>query len=131
MGRLRKTMRLLLALGTGSLILATLLAGQQSGAKHETSSSSAQVTITPRTRDKGPEAGETVLDRPSNIRVDTTMVLIPVAVTDPMTRFVTGLDRENFKLFEDKSEQEILSFSSEDAPLSVGLVFDTSGSMGN
>ena len=57
-------------------------------------------------------------------------MLIPVAVNDPMSRFVTGLDKENFKLSEDKVEQEITQFSSEDAPLSVGIVFDTSGSMG-
>ena len=44
--------------------------------------------------------------------------------------FVTGLDKENFKLTEDKVDQEITQFSSEDAPLSVGIVFDTSGSMG-
>jgi Ca-activated chloride channel family protein len=48
-----------------------------------------------------------------------------------MSRFVTGLDKENFKLYEDKIEQEIQQFSSEDAPLSVGVVFDTSGSMGS
>ena len=81
---------------------------------------------------KGPAVapeGETSIDRRANIRVDTTLVLIPVAVTDPMSRFVTGLDKENFKLFEDKTEQVITQFSSEDAPLSVGIVFDTSGSM--
>jgi Ca-activated chloride channel family protein len=76
-------------------------------------------------------AAETSIDRKANIRVDTTLVLIPVAVTDPMSRFVTGLDKENFKLFEDKVEQSITQFSSEDAPLSVGIVFDTSGSMGS
>ena len=75
-------------------------------------------------------AAETSIDRKANIRVDTTMVLIPVAVTDPMSRFVTGLDKENFKVFEDKIEQVVTQFSSEDAPLSVGIVFDTSGSMG-
>src|SRR4051812_35031607 len=37
----------------------------------------------------------------SNIRVDSTLVLIPVTVTDPQNRFVTGLERENFKVFED------------------------------
>jgi VWFA-related protein len=58
------------------------------------------------------------------------MVLIPVTVTDPLNRFVTGLEKEYFKLFEDKVEQTISQFSSEDAPLSVGLVFDCSGSMG-
>src|SRR5205823_6748468 len=58
------------------------------------------------------------------------LVLIPVTVTDPMNRFVTGLDRENFKLTEDKKGQEISQFSSEDAPLSIGVIFDCSGSMG-
>jgi len=66
----------------------------------------------------------------ANIRVDTNLVLIPVTVTDPMNRLVTGLEKENFKLFEDKKEQTISQFSSEDAPLSVGVIFDCSGSMG-
>jgi Ca-activated chloride channel family protein len=88
-----------------------------------------QVNIVPRTktpaRDEALEAG-----RRANIRIDTTMVLVPVSVTDPMNRFVTGLEKEHFKVFEDKVEQDIAQFSSEDAPLSVGIVFDTSGSMG-
>jgi VWFA-related protein len=88
-------------------------------------------TITPRVRGKSSETPETVVERKANIRVDTTLVLIPCAVTDPMSRFVTGLDKENFKLFEDKIEQQITQFSAEDAPLSVGIVFDTSGSMGS
>jgi VWFA-related protein len=67
----------------------------------------------------------------TNLRIDSTLVLIPVTVTDPMNRFVTGLDRENFKVFEDKKEQEITQFSSEDAPLSIGVIFDSSGSMGH
>jgi VWFA-related protein len=57
-------------------------------------------------------------------------VLINVTVTDPLNRFVTGLEREHFRLYEDKVQQEITDFSSEDAPISIGLVFDTSGSMG-
>ncbi len=88
------------------------------------------VNITPRVRGRGPEPADSIVDRRADIRIDTTLVLIPVAVTDPMARFVTGLERENFKVFEDKIEQEITQFSSEDAPLSVGIVFDTSGSMG-
>ena len=67
----------------------------------------------------------------ANIRIDSTLVLIPVTVTDPMNRFVTGLEKENFKIFEDKKEQSISQFSSEDAPLSIGVVFDCSGSMGH
>jgi VWFA-related protein len=87
------------------------------------------VTITPKVK-PGASSEPTAIDRRANIRIDTTLVLVPVAVNDPMGRFVTGLDRENFKVFEDKVEQEIKQFSSEDAPMSVGLVFDTSGSMG-
>jgi VWFA-related protein len=65
-----------------------------------------------------------------NIRVDSNLVLIPVTVTDPMNRFVTGLEKENFRVFENNKEQVIVQFSSEDAPLSVGVIFDCSGSMG-
>jgi Ca-activated chloride channel homolog len=68
--------------------------------------------------------------RSVDIRVNRTLVLINVTVTDPLNRFVTGLEKEHFRLFEDKVEQEISQFSSEDAPISIGLVFDTSGSMG-
>ncbi len=85
-----------------------------------------RVSIQPRTK----AAADAPPERRSNIRVDTTLVLIPVSVTDPLNRFVTGLEKEHFRLFEDKLEQLVTQFSSEDAPLSVGLVFDTSGSMG-
>ncbi len=69
--------------------------------------------------------------RPVDIRVNKTLVLINVTVTDPLNRFVTGLEKEHFRIFEDKVEQDITEFSSEDAPISIGLVFDTSGSMGS
>jgi len=90
-----------------------------------------RVSITPRAKpsdkEKQPEANR----RASSIRIDTTLVQIPVTVTDPLNRFVTGLEKEHFRLFEDKVEQEVLQFSSEDAPLSIAIVFDTSGSMGS
>jgi Ca-activated chloride channel homolog len=63
------------------------------------------------------------------LRVYTTLVLIPVSVTDAQNRFVLGLQKEDFQLFEDGVKQDVANFSSEDAPLSVGLVFDESGSM--
>src|SRR5712692_4977930 len=69
-------------------------------------------------------------DRRANLRVDTTLIQIPVTVTDPLSRFVTGLDKENFRLYEDKVEQQITNVSSEDTPLSVGVVLDSSRSMG-
>ena len=88
----------------------------------------AQVTIVPRVR-----SAEGTPPPPinPNLRVDTQLVLINVTVTDPLNRFVTGLEKEHFRIFEDKIEQRLSQFSSEDAPLSVGLVFDTSGSMGS
>jgi Ca-activated chloride channel family protein len=65
--------------------------------------------------------------RPLKSSVD--LVLVPVTITDPMNRLVTGLDKENFQLFEGGSGQEIKSFSSEDAPVSLGVIFDSSRSM--
>lgn len=76
------------------------------------------------------KAEPTVNSRPVTLRANKTLVLINVTVTDPLNRFVTGLEKEHFRLFEDKVEQEITDFSCEDAPISIGLVFDTSGSMG-
>src|SRR5262245_21528013 len=88
-----------------------------------------QVEIAPR---KGPEKKEeSASSSKANIRVDSTLVLIPVTVTDPMNRFVTGLEKENFKVFEDKQEQQVTAFSSEDVPLSIGVLFDSSSSMGS
>ncbi len=67
----------------------------------------------------------------SPIQVDVNMVVVNVTVTDPYDRIVTGLDLNNFEVFDEKVEQQIVSFSTEDAPISVGLIFDSSGSMGD
>jgi len=63
------------------------------------------------------------------MKVDVDLVLVPVTITDPMNRLVTGLDKENFSILEGKEAQEIRHFSSEDAPVSLGVIFDLSGSM--
>jgi len=63
-------------------------------------------------------------------RADTTLVLVPVSVTDASNRYVLGLEQSNFHIFEDGVEQKIKHFSSEDSPLSIGIIVDTSGSMG-
>src|SRR5436853_198348 len=76
-----------------------------------------------------PSIGLKTTDR--RIKVDVNLVLVPVTVTDPMNRLVTGLERENFLLSEGSQGQQIRSFSSEDAPLSLGVIFDLSGSMSN
>jgi len=63
------------------------------------------------------------------LKVDVSLVLVPVTITDPLNRLVTGLDKENFQLYEGKDQQDIRHFSSEDAPVSIGVIFDMSGSM--
>jgi len=65
------------------------------------------------------------------IHVDVELALVNVAVTDPYGRSVTGLESSNFRMFENNIEQEIVTFSSEDVPISVGVIFDNSGSMTN
>jgi VWFA-related protein len=62
--------------------------------------------------------------------VDTSLVLVPVTVCDPNNRPVKGLEKEHFRVFDDKVEQAVTHFAMEDEPLAVGLVFDISGSMG-
>jgi Ca-activated chloride channel family protein len=68
--------------------------------------------------------------RPAPIQVDVNLVVVNVTVTDPYDRIVTGLEQGNFQVFDEKVEQQIVAFSTEDAPISVGLIFDSSGSMG-
>jgi len=92
----------------------------------------AKVNIEPRVKTAPDKETDAIPERrQGRIRIDTTLVQVNVTVTDPLNRFVTGLEKEHFRLFEDKVEQQIVQFSAEDAPLSVGLVFDTSGSMGS
>ena len=65
----------------------------------------------------------------STIMVKADLVLVPLTVTDPQNRLVTGLERTNFLVFDNNTQQVIKSFATEDAPLSIGIVFDLSGSM--
>jgi len=77
-----------------------------------------------------PPSSESVKIRKGQaIRTETDLTLVGATVTDPMGRLVTGLEQENFRVFEDGVEQEILRFSSEDVPVSIGVIFDMSGSM--
>ena len=65
----------------------------------------------------------------ASFRADSNLVVIPVSVTDTVNRFVLGLQKKDFRLFDNGAEQPIAHFSGEDIPLSIGLAFDTSGSM--
>jgi Ca-activated chloride channel homolog len=84
-----------------------------------------KVAITPRKLDSATKVSA------ANLRLDVKLVLIPVTVTDALDRPVTNLSRESFRVLEDGVEQKITSFSQEDGPVSLGLLFDSSGSMKN
>ncbi|HEV2488654.1 MAG TPA: VWA domain-containing protein [Candidatus Acidoferrales bacterium] len=63
------------------------------------------------------------------IKKDAALVLVSATVTDPYGRLVTGLDQENFQVYENGQEQEVMRFAEEDVPISIGVIFDLSGSM--
>lgn len=63
------------------------------------------------------------------IQLGTDIVNVMISVTDPYGRFVTGLARDHFDVFDDKVKQQIAHFTDEDAPVSLGIVYDVSGSM--
>ena len=77
----------------------------------------------------GPMAPHTRQPSPGSIQIDVDMVLVNVTVTDAAGHRVADLQKKDFRLFEDQVEQEILTFSREDVPASIGLLFDTSESM--
>ncbi len=81
--------------------------------------------------DGGPLAAR--LTRPNadaaNIRVDVNLALVPVSVTDLLGRSVKGLMPENFQVYDGSRQMPIVSFSSQDQRITVGLIFDCSGSM--
>jgi Ca-activated chloride channel homolog len=83
------------------------------------------------TREKTVDVASTAYSAPYTglIRTSSHLVLVPVTITDDRNRPVIGLDETNFQLFENKQLQEIKNFSSEDTPVSVGILVDTSGSM--
>ena len=83
----------------------------------------------PQTKNGQPTDDPALKTHTTPIKVDVNLVLVPVSIVDPMNREVTGLDKRNFVVFEGKERQEILHFSSEDAPVSLGAIFDVSGSM--
>src|SRR5437763_7099034 len=62
------------------------------------------------------------------IRVDTSLVVVPVRVVDSNGRFIPNLARENFRILEDKTEQKIAYFDTDTAPFAVALMLDVSDS---
>ncbi len=92
----------------------------------------------PGDKEPPPSEGLAALNARKNerIRVDVDLTLIPLSVTDPSNRLVTGLERNNFFVYEKANAgsdqlQQIKTFSTEDAPVSLGIILDLSGSMAN
>jgi Ca-activated chloride channel family protein len=77
-----------------------------------------------------PAAPQTPTAPPDDrIILDRDLVTVSVTVSDPYGRFVTGLEKSHFEIYDDKIKQEIAFFSDADNPLTLGVVYDVSGSM--
>jgi Ca-activated chloride channel family protein len=76
------------------------------------------------------ELPQGLVDDKTPVITNTDLITFNVTVTDIYGRFVSGLSKTAFTIFEEKQQQEITFFSDEDAPVSVGILFDVSGSMG-
>jgi Ca-activated chloride channel family protein len=100
------------------------------------SDSLSEAHVIPRAQPDGRAPGEPISELPLGprtkpMRVDVDLVLVPVTVTDALNRPVIDLPKQNFTLYEGGVAQPIQYFSTEDAPISVGLILDCSGSMRN
>ena len=110
-----------LALAVASIV-APAIARAQEQQKPDAPKAQQTPTPAPQPQTQGREAQETEI-------INTDLITLTVTVTDTYGRYVSGLDKKAFKVFEDKVEQEIEYFSDDDAPVSVGVIFDVSGSM--
>lgn len=88
----------------------------------QTAPPAAAATPTPQKRPAPPGLDDQLI-------VNTDLITLTVTVTDTYGRFVSGLSKKAFTVLDEKAPQEITFFSDEDAPISVGVVFDVSGSM--
>lgn len=77
-----------------------------------------------------PDQKATIVDDSKPVIVNTDLITFTVTVTDSYGRYIKGLNKNAFTVSDDEQEQKIIFFSDEDAPVSLGVVFDISGSMG-
>lgn len=76
-----------------------------------------------------PEPTPPEQDPAGPVRIKTDLVTLTLTVTDLYGRYVSGLDKNSFTIFDNNQEQDITYFSDSDAPVSLGVLFDVSGSM--
>src|SRR5262252_8690034 len=80
---------------------------------------------------QGPDSKQAPQNSQDKTVIITRLVYLTVLVNDKLGRFVAGLTKEDFEIFDDNIKQDIAFFSDDDAPISLGIVYDVSGSMGN
>jgi Ca-activated chloride channel homolog len=101
------------------------------GAQDPTQEKKAEKSAAPATQTPSPPPKQRLgieLDRPEII-TNTDLITLTVTVTDTYGRYVSGLSKSAFTIFDNKEQQEISHFSDDDSPVSVGVIFDVSGSM--
>jgi Ca-activated chloride channel homolog len=94
----------------------------------ELAQSDPSTAIIPRQETDSRQAPKSPQDK---VVINTRLVNLTVSVNDKLGRFVAGLSKEDFEIFDDNIKQEVAFFSDDDAPISLGIVYDVSGSMGN
>jgi len=80
-------------------------------------------------QDPQPQASPTPAEQDDVVRVSTDLVVVNVTVLDKNGKFVPGLKRADFQIFEDGAPQRISTFSAEETPFAAAILLDTSGSM--
>ena len=99
------------------------------GLSQSQSSLATVYSTTPEVASSAPSGTGSVEAKSASFRVAVDLVLVPVTVTDALNHPHTDLDREDFRIYEGDQAQQIRYFSTEDSPISVGLLLDVSKSM--
>ena len=117
------------SLSVGSLVFAVVVLALS--ATSTAQSSTDEIHVLPRVAIGGAtrEIDASLDTHTKPIKKEVELVLVPVTITDSLDRLVVGLEQDNFQVFDGKQPQDIKHFSSEDTPVSLGVIFDLSGSM--
>ncbi len=89
------------------------------------------IITTALTLSQDPDSKQVLKNPQDKIVINTKLVNLTVSVNDKLGRFVTGLTKDDFDIYDENIKQDIAFFSDDDAPISLGVVYDVSGSMGN